>query len=294
MKAPLVSICIPAYNHATYVRECIESVMVQDYQNIELLVIDDGSTDDTWDRIQELRERCEQRFVRVVMRTRENRGRAKTFAELFGEVRGELYGDIASDDRYLPGAISRLVRIFCDDEGVGLAVGRNRLIDASGRRCFWDADRQIVYDRSAARYESLDDLIEEGAGFDLSGADFGSYRRLCSGNHVPNGALKKVAFVRRVRAFDDRAPLEDLWFHLQLSKVARYAYLPEDVFEYRWHGVNCSQDLLTLWRDERTTLLLEEKLSGIRNTSLRGLVVKYVPTPIRLLVRRVRHSVRRR
>ena len=50
---PLVSIVVPAYNHEDYVVECVESVLAQDYPNIELIVINDGSTDSTGARIEE-------------------------------------------------------------------------------------------------------------------------------------------------------------------------------------------------------------------------------------------------
>lgn len=48
MSNDLISVMIPAYNHEKYVEECIRSIMAQTYQNIELLVIDDGSTDGTF------------------------------------------------------------------------------------------------------------------------------------------------------------------------------------------------------------------------------------------------------
>ena len=45
IKNPLVSIVVPSYNHASYIEKCIESIINQDYDNYELIVIDDGSTD---------------------------------------------------------------------------------------------------------------------------------------------------------------------------------------------------------------------------------------------------------
>ena len=54
----LVSVLIPAYDHEKYVQETIKSIINQTYQNIELIIVDDGSKDSTWQKIQEMREEC--------------------------------------------------------------------------------------------------------------------------------------------------------------------------------------------------------------------------------------------
>ena len=51
---PLVSVIIPAYNHENYIQEAIKSIIAQTYKNIELIILDDGSKDSTWQKIQEL------------------------------------------------------------------------------------------------------------------------------------------------------------------------------------------------------------------------------------------------
>lgn len=286
---PLVSIGIPAYNHEKYVQTCINSVIAQDYHPMELIVVDDGSTDRTWERICLLREACERRFVRVVMERQEHRGRIETFSRLCESAGGEFYGEIASDDFYLPGAISKLVAAVMAREDIGVAVGRNRLVDGNGRTCYWDRHRNVVYDRARAKYRSFDEWIEWCSGVKMGGDDFGSYRKMLSGNHVPNGAIKRMSAVRATNAYDIRAPLEDWWFHLQLSKVARYAYVNDEVFAYRWHGNNfsvCRQ--MDNWRDERATLLLEERLSGLKVNNARGLIVKYFPLGLRYLSSQLR------
>ncbi len=70
----LVSVTISAYNHERYIEECIRSIIAQTYENIELLVIDDGSTDRTFEILQSLKPECEKRFVRVVFETQKNQG----------------------------------------------------------------------------------------------------------------------------------------------------------------------------------------------------------------------------
>ena len=60
---PLVSIVIPCYNHENFVQDCIQSVIDQTYQNIELIIIDDGSKDNSILKILDMVDLCKSRFV---------------------------------------------------------------------------------------------------------------------------------------------------------------------------------------------------------------------------------------
>ncbi len=90
MSNPLVSVIIPAYNHENYVQECINSIIEQTYKNIELIIVDDGSKDSTWNKIQEMKAVCEKRFVRVHFETKENEGTCKTLNKLLSLAKGEF------------------------------------------------------------------------------------------------------------------------------------------------------------------------------------------------------------
>lgn len=238
-KIPLVSITMAAYNHERYVQEAIRSVIEQDYPRMELIVIDDGSRDSTWTKIEALRPECEKRFERVVMYTRENRGRVATLSELDGLVRGDYYGAVASDDQYLPGAISALVSPMAEDNAIGLTVGTNIIIDGNGQRCYWDEQRNNVYDKSCAKWCTFDEFIKSYSHIDVSSEAFGAYGSFVKCNHVGNGQLWRRSFVQQLAApYHEKAPLEDLWFHLQLSKVAKYRHVNVPTFAYRWHGAN--------------------------------------------------------
>lgn len=83
---PLVSVVIPCYNHENYVQECIKSAIEQDYENIELIIIDDGSKDESVNKIQELVPGCEKRFCRFEFRTRPNKGLCKTLNEALARI----------------------------------------------------------------------------------------------------------------------------------------------------------------------------------------------------------------
>lgn len=96
---PLVSVVIPCYNHQDYVQDCIQSVIDQTYENIELIIIDDGSKDNSVSKIQEMVEACQKRFTRFEFRHRPNKGLSATLNEALEWCKGKYFSAIASDDQ---------------------------------------------------------------------------------------------------------------------------------------------------------------------------------------------------
>ncbi|RYF01398.1 MAG: glycosyltransferase family 2 protein [Comamonadaceae bacterium] len=95
--SPLVSYCIPAYNHAQHVRACLESVLAQSYPNIEVVVIDDCSTDSTYEVIQSLGDERVRAYRNPV-----NVGPGETVNRCMQMARGEFIAVSGSDDVHLP------------------------------------------------------------------------------------------------------------------------------------------------------------------------------------------------
>lgn len=102
---PLVSVVIPCYNHEKYVQDCIQSVIDQTYQNIELIIIDDGSRDRSVSEIRNLIYKCKERFARFEFIHRENMGLSATLNEALNWCQGKYFSVIASDDLILPNKI---------------------------------------------------------------------------------------------------------------------------------------------------------------------------------------------
>jgi hypothetical protein len=104
--APLVSVVMPAYNHARYVGEAIASVAAQTYRNFELIVIDDGSSDGTADVIAKELERL---HLPARFASRPNRGAPATLNEGAALARGRYLAFLNSDDYYAPDRLAALV-----------------------------------------------------------------------------------------------------------------------------------------------------------------------------------------
>ncbi|MGQ0439007.1 glycosyltransferase family 2 protein, partial [Bacillus sp. B-TM1] len=87
---PLVSVIIPCYNHRQYILNSIKSVINQTYKSIELIVIDDGSKDGSFEEIKKIESECQERFIRFECYTRENKGLSATLNEAIQWCQGTL------------------------------------------------------------------------------------------------------------------------------------------------------------------------------------------------------------
>lgn len=112
-QSPRVSVIIPTYRRAHNIRECIDSVLAQTYQDFEIIVVDDGSTDSTRDVVAAYGER-----VRYIYQ--ENRGPASARNTGIQAARGELVAFQDSDDLWLPEKLSLQVPLFDQDPEIGL------------------------------------------------------------------------------------------------------------------------------------------------------------------------------
>lgn len=139
MNAPLVSVICLSYNHARFVREAIESVLNQTYSPIELMVVDDGSTDNSVDVIKGLvAEYPSIRFLSL----QENVGYCKAFNRALAQTKGEYIVDLAADDILLPGRVEEGVKSFLQlGEDYGLIFSDAEIIDEAGRHIRFHSDK---------------------------------------------------------------------------------------------------------------------------------------------------------
>ena len=109
---PLVSVIIPSYNHAKYIDKTILSIINQIYKNIELIIIDDGSTDNTRAVISALKNKCYSRFRKFFVKYNKNKGIINSLNEALKISIGEFIYIIASDDIAEEEAILKLVDVM--------------------------------------------------------------------------------------------------------------------------------------------------------------------------------------
>lgn len=132
MSKPLVSIVIPSYNHGRYIQQCIMSIIAQDYQNIELIIIDDGSQDDSVEKVMALESECKARFRRFVFHQRPNKGLCGTLNDAIDICQGEYYSAIASDDALLAHKVSKQVEYLQTHPACAAVFGGMNVVDDDG------------------------------------------------------------------------------------------------------------------------------------------------------------------
>ncbi|MDY0250641.1 MAG: glycosyltransferase [Pseudomonas sp.] len=212
-RLPLVSVIVSCYNHDKYIKECILSVLNQDYRNIELLVVDDGSNDSSVSIINKLKEDYDFYFLE-----QENKGLTKTLNEAISRSRGEYIVPLGSDDIMLSHRISTQIEYIIDKPEVGICGGNIELIDSDGE--FYPESRQ-GRDTPFRRMNFEDVFLERKP-------------------YVPATTL----LIRRealdaVGGFDEDNRLEDLMIELKITKAGYYIdCIPVVLSQYRKHATN--------------------------------------------------------
>lgn len=214
---PLVTVIIASYNHGPYIEQCILSVVQQTYPHIELLVIDDGSSDDSVLRIDRLREQYGFDF-----RVQKNQGLTHTLNDAVARSKGSLIAPFGSDDVMLPERIAKQVAYMQDKPEVGICAGNIELIDSQGALYPETRQRRSI----AFRRLDFDDVFMERKPYPPA----------------PTLLFRKQA-LEQVGGFDPEIRLEDLLIELKITHAGYYIdCLGEVLAQYRKHGANSSKN----------------------------------------------------
>jgi glycosyltransferase involved in cell wall biosynthesis len=123
---PLVSVCIPVYNGSNFILDCIESILSQSYTNIELLIVDNCSTDSTPEIIKKVKD-DRIRYVKNEV----NIGAINNFSKCVQEARGEYFVLLPHDDKLRPGCLLNYVKQL-EDPKIGFVYSAIHVIDENG------------------------------------------------------------------------------------------------------------------------------------------------------------------
>jgi glycosyltransferase involved in cell wall biosynthesis len=231
MRAPLVSILIPAFNHESFIKRCLDSVLEDPYPAKEIVIIDDGSTDHTAERIEHWvvahGGEIPVEFVR-----RENRGIAATLNELAARSHGEFLRIGASDDYLLPGGLEAQVRYLVSHRNKGAVIGDSIVIDGEGNRLY-DSGMSDLHGADKSLYDSSDGI-----------------RRAVIGHWAIGGpvTLLRKSVLETVARWTEGLRIDDWDMFLRLAARDAIGFIDVTVCAYRLHGANFSKTRHTATR----------------------------------------------
>jgi GT2 family glycosyltransferase len=233
MKNPKVSVVIPAYNHEKYVGEAIQSVLDQTFLDFELIIINDGSTDDTEAEILKFKDE------RIRYYSQENRGLTFTLNRGIELAGGEYFNFLPSDDAFLPEKLAVQLKAFEESQDIGVVFSYHRVIDGEGK----DVKDDSVVDWFVVPFETKEEIFPA-----LFERDFLS---------VPTALIKMECF-KRVGLFDESlktAQDYDLW--MRILKYYDLRLIKEPLLKLRWHGANLTYRTNPETEMERAKVLLK-------------------------------------
>ena len=235
---PRVSVIMPVYNGVRFVAKSIESVLAQDYQDWELIIIDDGSTDETAEILAGFTD------VRIHIIHQPNRGEAVARNRGLDAVRGEYVAFLDADDLYLPNALADMVAY--------LAVHlETDAVCSDGYFC--DENDRLLGRMSEVRPQVQPGNILEKLVIDPTVVG------------PPIFIMIRIACILKARArFDPHLVIGPDWdFWIQLAHHARFGYLDRPTCMYRIHQTNIT---LTSGPERRKADLVRGRLKVLHST----------------------------
>lgn len=219
---PHVSIVVTCYNYGKYVSGCLNSILNQTFENYEVIVIDDGSTDDSQERIQPFLKDKRFRYVK-----QSNKGQARAKNRGIDEARGDLIAFLDADDLWEPYKLEHQLPLF-DQKGVGVVYSGLTYINEEGEI----SPRGIVSQYLRPRR-----------------GDIANY--LIYDNFIPfSSAVVKRECFELLGAFNEALNMGidwDLW--LRISTQFKFEYCDRNALLYRTgHSYQMSRNLLERFR----------------------------------------------
>lgn len=216
-ESPLVSICIPCYNYAHYIGNAIASVLEQTHQNVQLIVVDNGSTDNSFEEISRFSDpRLE------VYRIEENKGPVPAWAMGLELSKGEWFGLLCADDYFSKDKLRRQIEWLQEHPEISALATYVNQVNQDGIQ--------------TEGYCWMEEQVNRPFDFD----DYSVWHwthHFC----IPT-ALYKTDLCRKAGTpTPGLCGVSDWDFHVRLMrKGVRFAVLPERLTNYRWHDKNAS------------------------------------------------------
>lgn len=221
---PLVSVRIPSFNHERYVKRCLDSVLQDSYPNKEIIIVDDGSVDNSVSVINDWMAENGGR-IPVTFIAREHKGLAATLNELIQHSSGDYYVSLASDDYLLDGGIELRIAYLRSHPDKLAVISDCVVVDADGNQIL-ESGMEGLYRANKSAYAT----------------DKGLRYEVILRWAIPGPVLlvdRRIYNI--VGGYDESLMVEDWNLYLKLVALNLLGYVEGRVSAYRVHGRNTSQ-----------------------------------------------------
>jgi glycosyltransferase involved in cell wall biosynthesis len=264
MEQPLVSVVCLCYNHAAFVKEAVQSVMEQTYSNIELILVDDASSDNSVAIIEDLQRQYP--AIKVIL-LKNNVGNCKAFNQGLAVSKGEFLIDLAADDVLMPDRVKKGIEFF---KGLASDVG----VTFSDAEWISEAGDHLHFHSTKFPHA---DIPQGDIYLDLIDSYF-----ICS----PTMMFRR-SVIDDLGGYDELLAYEDFDFWIRSSRNFKYAYLPEVTVKKRVVKTSMSKNQQRSIQQQRSTFRVCGKIFELnRNDEERAALSRRIRYEIRKNLRR--------
>jgi len=208
MNQPKISIVIPSYNSERYIRESIDSILGQEYDNFECIVMDGGSTDSTADILRQYGEK-------IFWISEKDEGQSNAINKGLKHAKGDIVAYLCSDDVYEPGCFNRIATFFNNNPSFKWVYGKCSIID----------ENNIITRKPVTCYKNI--LAKKYR-----------YSTLLVSNYISQPATfwRKSLFDEMGMFNLDHHLSMDYEFSLRIGAKYQPGYIDDYLAQFRWHS----------------------------------------------------------
>jgi GT2 family glycosyltransferase len=237
---PSVSVFIASYNHAKYIGEALDSVLGQSYQDLEIVVVDDGSTDGSHHLLLDYQRRYPETIRYSWHEERTNLGVTRTSNAAIAQSRGRYLAWLGSDDLWVPDKLAKQVDFIERHPGTGMVCSHAVVIDENGDRFPGLMGKDVS--RDALRHMLVGNAV------------------CASTVLISRGCLNAVGW------FNESLDYSDWELFIRIAARSPIGFISEPLACYRVHGRNMSLDADPDTKLKRNLAVLESVWSTLPDT----------------------------
>ena len=224
---PLVTFVSPCYNHEKFIIQSLESIKNQTYKNIEHIIIDDASTDNSVKLIEQWI--TDNNYTCMFVKHTHNKGIGYALNESIDRMKGEYWSVCSTDDLVHPARTEIFVKFLLDNPDKQMVASDMEMINDKGNELFNNKNSSFLQIHA-----------KQHPKFNIK--EFGKYESLLFDNHITSSLMIKKELLRSIGRFKENLKMEDWDMWLRISSKHTIGFINEELAFYRIHTSNAMKE----------------------------------------------------